>query len=698
MRIDPQTIERIKQSADIADVIGDYVSLKKKGANLWACCPFHGEKSPSFSVSPAKGIYKCFGCGKAGDSIRFIMDIEGLGYGEALRHLAKKYGIEIQEAEMTDEQQLAQNERESLLIALNYAKNYYQNNLFKHEEGQSVGYPYFKERGFSDKTINTFELGYSLESWDAFTKEAIKNGYSLEVLEKAGLSIIKENEQGTNSQNPKSFDRFRNRVTFPIHSVAGKVIAFGARILKADKSQAKYLNSPETEVYHKSNVLYGIFQAKNSIRTLDVCYLVEGYTDVISLHQAGIENVVASSGTSLTVEQIRLIGRFTQNITVLYDGDSAGIKASLRGMDMILEEGLNVKLVVFPEGEDPDSYVQKIGSEAFIEHIKTHASDFITFKAELALKEAGDDPFKRAELIKDMVGSISKIPDSIKRSVFFQKTANLMQIDEQLLISESNKITIERGRQKDKDRERENNRQRLQNDLPKGVTLSRPSQNPSPNVNFGDMPSFSEDDNFSDYGMEVGGNYTYEELPIAPVEAPRTTLVGMGLQEQECIRLLINHGTKDVDPGVAPGVTLTQYILTEIDGMNFATPIYQQILTIFREQFVKGNVPNGQHFMGHEISEIQQEAINLSSERYSLSDQWVKHEIFVPSEMDKLADLAFQNILRLKKTYNELMMKDLMKQISQTKDAEEQHRLLEMFMQAKEVEKQISMELGTVVK
>ena len=697
MRIDPQTIDRIKQSADIADVIGDYVSLKKKGANLWACCPFHGEKSPSFSVSPAKGIYKCFGCGKAGDSIRFIMDIEGLGYGEALRHLAKKYGIEVQETVMTDEQQLAQNERESLLIVLNYAKNYYQNNLFKHDEGKSIGYPYFKERGFSDKTINTFELGYSLESWDAFTKEAIKNGYSLEVLEKAGLTIIKENEQNQNT-NPKSFDRFRNRVTFPIHSVAGKVIAFGARILKADKSQAKYLNSPETEVYHKSNVLYGIFQAKNSIRTKDVCYLVEGYTDVISLHQAGIENVVASSGTSLTVEQIRLIGRFTQNITVLYDGDSAGIKASLRGMDMILEEGLNVKLVVFPEGEDPDSYVQKIGSEAFIEHIKTHASDFITFKAELALKEAGNDPFKRAELIKDMVGSISKIPDSIKRSVFFQKTANLMQIDEQLLISESNKITIERAQQKDKDRERENNRQRLQNDLPKGVTLSRPSYNPSQNVNFDDMPSFSEEDNFSDFGLSVGGNVTYEELPIAPVEAPRTTIVGMGLQEQECIRLLINHGTKDVDPGVAPGVTLTQYILTEIDGMNFATPIYQQILMIFREQFVKGNVPDGQHFMGHEISEIQQEAISLSSERYSLSDQWVKHEIFVPSEMDKLADLAFQNILRLKKSYNELMMKDLMKQISQTKDAEEQNRLLEMFMQAKEVEKQISMELGTVVK
>jgi DNA primase len=714
MRIDPQTIDRIKQTADVADVIGDYVSLKKKGANLWACCPFHGEKSPSFSVSPAKGIYKCFGCGKAGDSVRFIMDIEGLGYGEALRHLAKKYGIEIQETVMTDEQQQAQNERESLLIVLNYAKNYYQNNLFKHEEGQSIGYPYFKERGFSDKTINTFELGYSLESWDAFTKEAIKNGYSLEILEKAGLTIIKspltpeggisESESrvlappsGAGGGSAKSFDRFRNRVTFPIHSVAGKVIAFGARILKTDKSQAKYLNSPETEVYHKSNVLYGIFQAKNSIRTKDVCYLVEGYTDVISLHQAGIENVVASSGTSLTVEQIRLIGRFTQNITVLYDGDTAGIKASLRGMDMILEEGLNVKLVVFPEGEDPDSYVQKIGSEAFIEHIKTHAADFITFKAELALKEAGEDPFKRAELIKDMVGSISKIPDSIKRSVFFQKTANLMQIDEQLLISESNKITIERGRQKDKDREREQNRQRLQNDLPKGVTTNRPSAPPS-NVNFDDMPSFSEDDNFSDFGILDGGNSVYEEVPIAPAEAPRTTLVGMGLQEQECIRLLINHGTKDVDPVLAPGITLTQYILTEIDGMNFATPIYQQVLTIFREQFTQGIVPNGAFFIGHEIAEIQQEAINLSSERYSLSEQWVKHEIFVPTEVEKLADLAFQNILRLKKTYNELVMKDLMKQISQTKDAEEQNRLLEMFMQAKEVEKQISSELGTVVK
>ncbi|MBC7407356.1 MAG: DNA primase, partial [Arcicella sp.] len=619
-----------------------------------------------------------------------IMDIEGLGYGEALKHLAKKYGIEIQETVMTDEQLQSQNERESLLIALNYAKNYYQNNLFKHDEGQAIGYPYFKERGFSDKTINTFELGYSLESWDAFTKEALKNGYSLEVLEKAGLTIVKDNEQ---SNQNKSFDRFRNRVTFPIHNVSGKVIAFGARILKADKSQAKYLNSPETEVYHKSNVLYGIFQAKNSIRTQDVCYLVEGYTDVISLHQAGIENVVASSGTSLTIEQIRLIGRFTQNITVLYDGDAAGIKASLRGMDMILEEGLNVKLVEFPEGEDPDSYVQKIGSENFLKHIRENATDFITFKAELSLKEAGNDPFKRAELIKDMVGSISKIPDSIKRSIFFQKTASLMQIDEQLLISESNKITIERARQKDKDRERDNNRQRLQSDLPKGVTVSKPN----PNVNIGDMPSFSEDEDFSGFLGDFTPNQQNIEVVIDAPDSTRTVLSGMALQELECIRLLINHGTKEVDPGVAPGVTLTHYILDEIDGMNFATPIYQEILSMFREQFLLGNILDAQHFIGHKLEKIQMEAINLSTERYSISEAWVKHEIIVPTEEDKLADLAFQNILRLKKAYNEQQMKGLMKQMSQTSDITEQTRLLEMFMQAKNIEKDIAKELGTVV-
>ena len=694
MRIDPATIERIRQTADVADVIGDYVSLKKKGANLWACCPFHGEKSPSFSVSPAKGIYKCFGCGKAGDSIRFIMDIEGLGYGEALRHLAKKYGIEIQETVMTDEQLLAQNERESLLIVLNYAKNYYQNNLFKHDEGQAIGYPYFKERGFSDKTINTFELGYSLESWDAFTKEALKNGYSLEVLEKAGLTIIKENDTNSQLTAQKSFDRFRNRVTFPIHNVSGKVIAFGARILKADKSQAKYLNSPETEVYHKSNVLYGIFQAKNSIRTKDVCYLVEGYTDVISLHQAGIENVVASSGTSLTIEQIRLIGRFTQNITVLYDGDSAGIKASLRGLDLILKEDLNVKLALFPEGEDPDSYVQKVGSEVFLSHIQNNATDFIAFKADYLSKEAGTDTVKLAQMAMDMAESLANVNDPVKRSLFLQETSKITKISEDIINTAINKIILNRIKQGDKESQIQVNRERLKKDLPQGVILNTDRNN------LDDLPSFSEDDDSSSFIIDNnfernGESLLNSELQKKLIESLRSP---SHLQELECIRLLINHGTKEVDPGVAPGVTVTHYILSEIDGMNFATPIYQEILSIFREQFLQGNILNAQHFIGHQLENIQQEAINLSSERYSISDQWVRHEIIVPTEIDKLADLAFQNILRLKKAYNEQQMKDLMKQMSQTSDMTEQTRLLEMFMQAKNIEKDIAKELGTVVK
>lgn len=330
MRIPQETVQLVQQTADIIEVVSDFVALKKRGANYIACCPFHNEKTPSFNVNPVRGIYKCFGCGKAGDSVRFVMDMEGIGFAEAIRYLAKKYGIEIKETELTPDDIREQNERESLYIALNFAKNYYQSQLFESDEGQAIGLSYFKERGFIEKTIKEFELGYSPKEWDAFSQIALKQGFSLDILEKAGLTIKKE--------DGRLLDRFRARVMFPIHNLSGKVIAFGARILTNDKNQPKYLNSPETEVYHKSNVLYGIAQAKQAIRQEDVCYLVEGYTDVLSLHQAGIGNVVASSGTSLTLEQIKLIGRFTQNVTVLYDGDAAGIKASLRGTDMILEE------------------------------------------------------------------------------------------------------------------------------------------------------------------------------------------------------------------------------------------------------------------------------------------------------------------------------------------------------------------------
>jgi DNA primase len=447
MRISQETVQRIIQTADVADVVGDYVSLKKRGSNMTACCPFHNEKTPSFSVSPSKGIYKCFGCGKTGDSVRFIMDIEGIGYPEALRHLAKKYGIEVEEKEYTNEQIEAQNERESLYIVLEFAQKYYQKYLWENEIGKAIGWEYFKERGFNDATIKNFDLGYSPDGWDTFTKEALRNGFSIEILEKAGLSILKEGKD--------PIDRFRGRVIFPIHNIAGKPIAFGARILKKDPNAPKYLNSPETAVYHKSQIVYGIFHAKNAIRTDDNCFLVEGYTDVVSLNQAGIQNVVASSGTSLTKEQIQLIRRFTNNVTVLYDGDAAGIKASLRGIDIILEEGLNVKSVVFPDGDDPDSFVQKVGNQAFTDYIKRTAKDFIRFKSEIMLKDTDGDPVKRAEVIGDLVQTITKVPESIKRAVFYKEVATLLEIDEHILIAEGNKLFLKQAQENEKEKQRQ---------------------------------------------------------------------------------------------------------------------------------------------------------------------------------------------------------------------------------------------------
>lgn len=655
MRIDPETVERIKQTAAVADVIGDYVTVKKKGANYWACCPFHGEKTPSFSISPSKGIYKCFGCGKAGDSVRFIMDIEGLGYGEALRHLAKKYGIEIQEEEMTDDQMNRQNERESLFIILEYAKEFFKNQLHQTEEGKSIALPYFKERGFSDTTIQTFDLGYSPESWDLFVKTAIKQGYSQEIIEKAGL-VTQRNEEG------KVYDRFRNRVIFPIHNVSGKVIAFGARILKSDaskSSQAKYLNSPETEVYHKSSILYGIAQAKNEIRNLDVCYLVEGYTDVISLHQAGIKNVVASSGTSLTTDQIKLIARFTKHVTVLYDGDNAGIKAALRGMDLILEEGLQVNLVVFPEGNDPDSFVRKIGSEAFLDYIKKEAKDVISFQANLFMKEAGDDPFKKSELIKEMVHSISKIPDAIQRSLFIQKTASLMRLEEDVLISELNKIHLRGLKQKSS-----------------GVT-----------------PDGTKQLSAQEY-QELQGLFE----PTDHESVPQVQNLAY-YQESECIRLIMNFGHLEINAAAAPGLTLTQYMIDELEDTEFQLPIYQKILSICREEIRQNKSLHQEYFLHHSEEEIQKIAIDFAAEKHNLSDLWRdKHEILVSREEEMLEDLAYKNVLRLRKVYNDQKLQEVLNLLDKADVASDSiNELLLEFIQLKEIQKNISQELGTVI-
>ncbi|CAG5008040.1 DNA primase [Dyadobacter sp. CECT 9275] len=660
MRINPDTVERIKQTADIVEVVGDFVSLKKKGANYSACCPFHNEKTPSFNVNPARQIYKCFGCGAAGDAIKFVMDVDGVGYGEALRYLANKYQIEIEEEELTDEETLRQNARESLYIILNFAKNHYQHQLYNTEEGQAVGLSYFQERGFSEGVRKKFELGYSLDNWDAFTREALEKGYSAEVLEKAGLLIHKEGSKTA------GYDRFRGRVIFPIHNVAGKTIAFGARILKTDKSQPKYLNSPETEVYHKSDILYGIFQAKNAIRQQEHCYLVEGYTDVISLHQAGIENVVASSGTSLTVEQIRLIARFTPNITILYDGDIAGIKAALRGLDLVLEEGLNVNIVLFPDGDDPDSYVRKVGAEAFKNYIKVSAQDFITFKTQTLLQDAGNDPFRLAAVIGEVVNSIVKIPDAIKRQVFFHRTAEMMKVDEQMLISEGNKLLRKLHTPKQQERNSRSNAS-----FPEGLA----------DLGVSSPGSFSEDGPPQDFFLQ-------EE------EEPQVQRSKVSYQEEAFIRLLVLHGARELEPNI----TVCQYVLGEIEGIDFKDTVFNHLLTLFREHYSRNTVLSTDYFLNHHESQIRDLAIGWGTEKYELSELWKdKFEIFVPFETDVLDRTAFINILRLKKAFIEEKMKACQQQLLQAGTEEEEIAVMNEFMFYKGISMAAAKELGSVI-
>src|ERR1700712_5583047 len=426
------TIDRIMEATDIVEVIGEFVQLKKRGANYVGLSPFANERTPSFTVSPAKGIFKDFSSGKGGSAVTFLMELEKFTYPEALKWLAKKYSIEVEETVEAAENKEEEHRRESLMIVTGYAAKFFHESLLDTDEGKNIGLSYFKERGFSKETITKFELGYSPDQWEAFTGQALKEGYQQEFLEESGLSVKRD--------NGSLYDRYRGRVMFPIHSFTGRVIAFGGRTLKSDKNVPKYVNSPESEIYHKSSVLYGLYFAKKAIREEDNCFLVEGYADVISVHQAGIENVVASSGTSLTVEQIKLIGRLTKNVTILYDGDAAGIKASLRGLDMILEEGLNVKVVLFPDGHDPDSFVRTFGTNGFKKHIAENKKDFILYKTNILLKEAGNDPIKKAEVIREIVESVAKIPDSIKASVFIKECSYILQIDERALLSELNKM------------------------------------------------------------------------------------------------------------------------------------------------------------------------------------------------------------------------------------------------------------------
>jgi len=583
-----ETIDEVKNRLDIIDVISDFITLKKSGQNYKALSPFTNEKTPSFFVVPSKGIFKDFSSGKGGDSFTFLMEHEGMSYTEAIRYLAKKYGVEIKETQSTEDEAV-QGDRESLYILMNFAKEYYKSNLTQTDEGQSIGLSYFRERGFNDKTIEKFELGYALGGWEHFAEEAVKKGYNRELLEKAGLVVKKE--------DGSSYDRFRGRVIFPVHNISGKVIAFGARMLGKEKNQPKYINSPETEIYHKSNVLYGLFQAKNPIRQNDNCYLVEGYTDVISLHQAGVDNVVASSGTALTEDQIKLIRRFSENVTVLFDGDAAGIKAALRGIDLILKGGLNVRVVLFPDGDDPDSYSRKVGSTAFQEFLKNNRKDFISFKADLYSAEAGSDPVRKAESIREIVTSIALIPDPVKRSVYIQETSNLLRIGEGVLLTELNKILIQERRKSEKERQRED-------------------QNLIPAEPVTDIISTSK--------IDVESMVQH--------------------QERETIRLLLNYSDRSVEDQ-----KLSDFLFHELEDVSFVNPLFGEIYNQMKAGWEKGEPRDSHYFIQHGSDEIKKLVTDLIAQRYDISEHWGdKYQIHFPKEDDILNEMAYTNVLRLK--------------------------------------------------
>lgn len=655
--IPKQTIDEIFDAAIIEDVVGEFVPLKKRGANLLGNCPFHNEKSPSFTVSPAKGIYKCFGCGKAGNSVNFIMEHEHYSYPEALRFLANKFNIEIQEEEQTSEQKEAADERESLYIVSNYAANYFNKQLLESDEGKAIGLSYFLERGFREDIIEKFQLGYSPDAWTAFTDEAEKVGHNLKYLDKSGLTIVK---------GEKKFDRFKGRVMFPIHNLSGRVLGFGGRILKTDAKAAKYLNSPESEIYHKSKVLYGIYTAKKSISKENICYLVEGYTDVISMYQAGVENVVSSSGTSLTEGQIRLIKRFTPNITILYDGDAAGLKASFRGIDMILQEGLNVRVVLFPEGEDPDSYAKAHSTEELKDYITTNAQDFIRFKTSVLIKDVGDDPIKKAELVKDIVATIAIIPDQIKRSVYTQECSMLLDIPEQALINETNGI--------------------LRKNLAK---QTKKAQHTQQHDELPDDLFFPEEFHGGQAAVEPknDGDLAHWEKEVARL------LVSYGDQMIQ-LELLDDEGEKVVEE-----ITAAVYVVDNInnDGITFDNEIYQKVFNYYNELLANDTLPTHQDFINHSDQAISQFAIDTFSIQYELSPNWGKHKIFPNTEEMKLSIAFPKTMLAFQLSKVTVLISKNQEQLKTEKSSDKLFALLEEQLSLQQIKKQLAAKLGRVI-
>jgi len=640
------TIDRIMEATDIVEVIGEFVQLKKRGANYVGLSPFANERTPSFTVSPAKGIFKDFSTGKGGSAVTFLMELEKFSYPEALKWLAKKYGIEVEETVEAPENREEDLRRESLMIVSGYAAKFFHESLLNTDEGKSIGLSYFKERGFSNDIIKKFELGYSPDQWEAFTGSAIKEGYKEQFLVDSGLSVKRDN--GT------LYDRYRGRVMFPIHNFTGRVIAFGGRTLKKDKNVPKYVNSPESEIYHKSNVLYGLYFAKKAIREEDNCYLVEGYADVLSVVQAGIENVVASSGTSLTVEQIKLISRFTKNITILYDGDAAGIKAAIRGLDMILEEGLNVKVVTFLDGHDPDSYVQANGSSAFKKYIEDNKKDFILFKANTLLKDAGNDPIKKAGVIREIVESIAKIPDSIKASVFIKECSYILQIDERALLSELNKMRQAKAK---KDGQQQQNHSRYQPEMPP------------------DEPHF------------------FDEADLAP-STPKKEY----FQEKEIIRLLLLYGSKMIDWDGIANTYIGPFMIAELGDVTFEHETCKLFVELYRQEVENGVLPEDSYFIHHKDKGIVDISIDLLSSKYTLSENWYDmHKIMIHDEQHNMKATILGAIFHLKKHKVEGMLDNLRLELKNAQTEADQEILLNQYMRMKKVEKSISDFLGSVI-
>lgn len=647
--IAPHAIQQVKEAARIEEVVGEFVALKRKGPRYLGLCPFHNEKTPSFNVSPNLGIFKCFGCGEAGDSIAFLQKHEHLSYVEAIRWLAKRYQIELPEEEQTPEQQLEQSERESLAVIQQWALEWSERQLWEGEEGRRIGLSYFHERGFTDATIREFRLGYVPERGNAFATAALAHGFTSELLEKAGW--IKRREDGT------AWDFFAGRVTFPVFGLSGQPIAFGARTLKSDKKLPKYFNSPESALYVKSRSLYGIFHAKKAIAEQQLCYLVEGYTDVISLHQAGIHNVVASSGTSLTEDQVRAIKRYAPTVCILYDGDAAGMKASLRGIDLVLKEGLNVKVVTFPEGEDPDSFAKAHSSKEVEEHLTGSAQDFLVFKTGLLMAEVGDDPVRKAAAIHDIVESIALVPDHVLRSLYVQQCSRLLEVNEQALLSEMNKVLRRQYRKK--------------------------------------------------LGSDEQATEALVPAPIAPPRQPMED-VGTEPQERDLLRMLLLYGHLEVPDPFAEGVENEEerplvslgslmFEMLATDDILFDHETYRDIYIDYRQQANLGRTVEGSAYVTHENAIWQRTAIDIITEKHELSINWKeRHKIHVKREHESLFDALEEAVDILKERRVDRMIRER-QELLRHADEEHMEELMREIVAYTEVKKKLARKTGRVV-